>query len=264
MTDPPDPDDELDRAQPPGRTDKGRERAAQILDAGRAAATSRSARDLLPSRSDTLRATHGDRSGLSPASAGSFRNLFGSLEEFHRRLVEERLLVTHPVVPETIELLAQAAEDIESGNAVNLADLLGRIARHNLEVNLADHDAEQARMLSFAAALAPGGDFAAAALREDYRHFTDEFTSLYDEILAAWGTRLREPFDTRSLAVVLAALADGLTLRHLVDPDSVDLTAYRHSVVALLLLLVARPGDDRDIVQLIAEVFPQPERPAPD
>lgn len=238
-------------------TDKGRERADQILDAGFAALSQKSAHDYLPSRAETLRATGSYPGGLGMASVGSFRNLFGTVDGFHRRLVRERLLVTHPVIPETVAMLGDLAEALESGDMVNIADMVARIVRHNIEANLAGRRTEHGRMICFAAALAPGGEVAADALKEDYRHFTGEFALMYDEVLTAWGTKLRPPFDTRTMSVLLAALADGLTLRHLVDPEAVDLDAYQHTVVALLLLVVARPDDNRDIAQLIEEVFPQ-------
>ena len=242
------------------RTDKGRERAEQILDAGQAALAAKSAHDYLPSRAETLRASGSTPGGLGMASVGSFRNLFGTLEGYHHRLVPERLLVTHPVVPETVGMLGDLAAALESGDMVNIADMAARIVRHNIEQNLASRESEQARMVCFAAAMAPDGGFVAEVLREDYQHFTDEFAVMYDHVLAAWGTKLRPPFDTHVLSVLLAALADGLTLRHLVDPAAVDLDAYQHTVVALLLLVVARPDDDRDIGQLIDDVFPQSGR----
>ena len=238
------------------RTTQGDAREQQLLDAGLRAVAERPAHALLPSRAATLRATEDDE--LGPASSGSFRNAFGSLEEFHRRLIAERLLVTHPAVPETEELLTEVSEALAGDSAVNLADLAARVLRQNLETNLAQRDMEQTRLLCLLAGIAPGGEQAAAAARDDYRDFTERFAALYEEILDGWGRHLREPFDTRSLAVIIAALADGLTLRHLVDPDAVDPVAYQHVVVCLLLLLVAPAGDDRGVEQLIAEVFPQP------
>ena len=245
----------------PRRTDRGRQRAEQLLDAGAAALAARPAQEVLPSRAETLRATRDGAGALGPASAGSFRNLFGSLSAYHRRLVEERLIV-NPAVPDTAALLAEVAEAIAADRPVNVADRLARIARLNLQANLDRPDAEQARMVCFAAALAPGGEFAADALREDFQGFTGELAAVYAQILEAWGMKLREPFDVDALAVLLGALAHGLTLRHLIDPEAVDLEAYQHALVALLLLLVARPSDDRGIAQLIQDTFPPPGRPA--
>jgi hypothetical protein len=115
-------------------------------------------------------------------------------------------------------------------------------------------------LLCFVAALAPGGDFVGDALRADYDDFTDEFAALYEAILDGWGRRLRHPFTTRSVAVVIGALADGLTLRHLIDPGSVDLEAYQHTIVGMLVLVTAPTDDDRGVERLIEDVFPRPPR----
>ena len=61
-------------------------------------------------------------------------------------------------------------------------------------------------------------------LTELYQGIDANFEPLMDTALQAYGLRVKEPFDTHLLAVVLTALAEGLAMRWGVDPDAVPET----------------------------------------
>ncbi len=238
------------------RSAKGEQRAQQLLDAGLVAMARRSAAETLPSRVEVLQATREDGCALGPASTGSFRHAFGSLAEYHRRLVAERLVHLNPSDPATSEMLRAGADAIAEG-AVDLPELIGRIVRVNLETHLGQPDVAQARILTLAAGLAPGGDVVVDALREELWRLNVELADASQVMLDVWGMKVREPYTPASVAGLVTALATGVALRRLVDPASADLDDYEVIVVALLVLLVARPEDHRSLGRLIADVFPR-------
>ena len=59
-----------------------------------------------------------------------------------------------------------------------------------------------------------------AIVREYYDRYTDELAEAYRVMLDSWGREPAPPFDLRGLAVVLTALAAGLSFRHVVDPEA--------------------------------------------
>ena len=61
-------------------------------------------------------------------------------------------------------------------------------------------------------------------LKELYQGIDANFEPVMDTALQAYGLRVKEPFDTHLLAVVLTALAEGLAMRWGVDPDAVPET----------------------------------------
>jgi len=72
-----------------------------------------------------------------------------------------------------------------------------------------------------------------AIVREYYDHFTDELAEAYGIILDSWGREPVPPFDLRSLAVVLTALAAGLSIRSVVDPDNAPESLGRDAILLL-------------------------------
>lgn len=238
------------------RSAKGEQRAQQLLDAGLVAMARKRAAEILPSRAEVLAATEEDGCRLGPASTGSFRHAFGSLEEYHRRLLEERLVRANPTDPATTEML-RAAADTVAGGGVELPELISRIVRVNLDTHLGLPDVARARILTLAAGLGPGGDDVVEALREELWRLNQELAEGCQMLLDAWGMKVRDPYTPASVAGLVTALATGVGIRRFVDPAAADLDDYEVVVVALLVLLVARPEDDRSLGRLIADVFPR-------
>ena len=54
-----------------------------------------------------------------------------------------------------------------------------------------------------------------------YGPVEERLVPLYEQVLAAAGRRVRRPLTAANMATIITALADGLTLRHSLDPDSV-------------------------------------------
>lgn len=69
-------------------------------------------------------------------------------------------------------------------------------------------------------------------LTELYQGIDANFEPLMDTALQAYGLRVKEPFDTHLLAVVLTALAEGLAMRWGVDPDAVPETIVEDAEAA--------------------------------
>ena len=60
-----------------------------------------------------------------------------------------------------------------------------------------------------------------AIVRDFFDGYTDELAGAYGVMLEGWGREPAPPFDLHSLAVVLTALAAGLSFRRVVDPEAV-------------------------------------------
>ena len=69
-------------------------------------------------------------------------------------------------------------------------------------------------------------------LTELYQGIDANFEPVMDTALQAYGLRVKEPFDTHLLAVVLTALAEGLAMRWGVDPDAVPETIVEDAEAA--------------------------------
>lgn len=69
-------------------------------------------------------------------------------------------------------------------------------------------------------------------LKELYQGIDANFEPVMDTALQAYGLRVKEPFDTHLLAVVLTALAEGLAMRWGVDPDAVPETIVEDAEAA--------------------------------
>lgn len=62
----------------------------------------------------------------------------------------------------------------------------------------------------------------ADALSEGYRVVHDEFVELFTGLLAVYGLQLRPPATIDQVTMILTAIAEGLALRHRIDPDAVE------------------------------------------
>jgi len=72
-----------------------------------------------------------------------------------------------------------------------------------------------------------------ALVRDYYDGFTDDLADAYQVLLDAWGREPTPPFDLRGIAVVLTALAAGLSIRHVVDPKNAPESLGRDAILLL-------------------------------
>jgi AcrR family transcriptional regulator len=96
------------------------------------------------------------------------------------------------------------------------------------------------------------GRTAGAALRDGYAHITDAVEARYQHGLRRLGREMLPPFTSRDLTVILTAFAEGLQMRHGVDPEAIRDDLYADAVGAILLG-VTRPRVER------ADTEPAPE-----
>ena len=117
-----------------------------------------------------------------------------------------------------------------------------------------------------------GDDTAVTAgevLGDAYRSLSEAVLPTYRQALGELGREMLPPFQLDDLAVALTAVADGLQMRHGVDPGSVRDGLYADLIAALVIALTRPIGEQADGAELAAlEVrlgAPRPDvRPAPD
>lgn len=72
------------------------------------------------------------------------------------------------------------------------------------------------------------------SVQREYDVITGKAARAYATTLEGWGGELRKPFTVESIAVVLTALVEGMSLRWLLDPKSVPDGLFGDAVVALV------------------------------
>lgn len=96
------------------------------------------------------------------------------------------------------------------------------------------------------------GRTAGAVLAECYAHLTAAVESTYQRGLTRMGREMLPPFTSRDLTVIMTAFAEGMQMRHAVDPEVVRDDLYADAIAAILLG-VTRPRAER------SETIPAPE-----
>ncbi|GAB3662571.1 hypothetical protein GCM10027596_24330 [Nocardioides korecus] len=111
-----------------------------------------------------------------------------------------------------------------------------------------------------------------AELRRQYQKYTRElYTPMYTDVLQGYGLTVRPPFTVSTVAVMLTALTEGLTLRRAVDAEALELPeslvdegweafgALAYCLLGVLLKPTSSP-DTRTALQvaddLLSEVTP--------
>jgi AcrR family transcriptional regulator len=85
------------------------------------------------------------------------------------------------------------------------------------------------------------------SLQRLYAEFDQYFLPRYRELLDLFDLEPRPPFTHEMLYQVVAALADGITLRRRLDPDSVPREAFGWVVLGLMPAIIRRKGDQRSL-----------------
>ncbi len=109
-------------------------------------------------------------------------------------------------------------------------------------------------------------------LADGYRMLTDTVVPTYRRGITTMGREMMPPFTTRDLAVLMAALGEGLQMRAAVDPEGMRDDLYVDAVSVFLLGLTrprVQPDDDTPPVDLASlearfQVQPPPDEPGED
>ncbi|MGM1061143.1 TetR/AcrR family transcriptional regulator [Saccharothrix sp. Mg75] len=148
------------------------------------------------------------------------------------RYVDELLLrFNRPVAPTAPGTLVDVIDHALAETKGDPRRMLRAVSTWNYEQVRGD----PATLMQFATVvLARNHQGAMRRLRQTYAAYDRASVQAYRSMLARWSASLRAPFTLDQLAVVLTALVEGLSLRHLADPDAVPDTLLGDTVIALV------------------------------
>jgi len=191
-------------------------------------------------------------------STAVFYGHFENLAAFHDALIDQLLStdVAFTVMAETMELLAVVTEKIRSGPADDIPRLIASVAAANMDGQLAiGIPAFRARLLFLATADDRARRHALAAMRRLYEHVTQVQVLGYDALLDTWGREPRPPYDLRTIAITITAVADGLVSRRLFEPDLDVTTLFEDAVRSLIPTLSRRVGTPDDLDEALRRSY---------
>lgn len=229
-----------------------------LLAAGAALVNERRTGEVLPGVREVCQ-----RAGRSTAV---FYGHFASLAAYHDALVDELLTtdVAFEVMAKTMDLLAQVTQKIRTGPPEDIPRLIASVAAANidaqLEIGMPDF---RMRLLLQATAEDQAHAQAQRALRRLYDHVTQVQVVGYDALLDAWGREPRPPYDLRTIAITITAVADGLLVRRGFEPDLDVTTLFEDAVRSLIPTLSRRIGTPDDLDEALRRSYdPSPDGPA--
>lgn len=143
-----------------------------------------------------------------------------------------------------------------------VSDLLDQIkeAHFPLQTAYAFHAAEFQRLTTdpefslWMGLWAFGGANAAPAYRGYLNAVDQRLTTVAAVLFAAWGRELRPPFDLTTFLAAQVALVNGATLRHLVDPGTLDIDQFKRAASILTYTLMRVRGDRHSVDDRLAEL----------
>jgi len=230
-----------------------------LLDAGAALVLERRTGEVLPGLREVCH-----KAGRSTAV---FYGHFENLAAYHDALLDQLLStdVAFEVMARTMGLLAEVTEMIRSGPADDIPRLIASVAAANMDGQLAiGMPTFQSRLLYLATADDRARRHALAALRQLYEHVTQVQIMGYEALLEAWGREPRPPYDLRTVAITITAVADGLLLRRGFEPD-LDVTTLFEDAVRSLIPTLSRPiGTPDDLDEALRRSYRPQRSPHPD
>ena len=195
-------------------------------------------------------------------STAVFYGHFDNLAAFHDELIELLLStdIAFEVMADTMNLLAEVTQAIRSGPAEHIPRLIASVAAANMDGQLEKGiPAFRARQLFVATADDPARQHAMAAMRRLYEHVTEVQIIGYQALLDAWGREPRPPYDLRTIAITITAVADGLIHRHGFEPELDVTTLFEDAVRSLIPTLSRWIGTDDDLdEELLRSYRPRP------
>ncbi|MEO5680002.1 MAG: hypothetical protein ABIS47_10075, partial [Acidimicrobiales bacterium] len=218
---------------------------ASLLDAGSALVSERRTGEVLPGVREVCQ-----RAGRSTAV---FYGHFENLAAYHDALIDQMLStdVGFEVMATTMDLLTEVTGKIRTGPPEDIPRLIASVAAANIDALLEiGMTAFRNRLLLLATADDQARRRAVMALQSLYDHLIEVQIVGYAALFDAWGREPRPPYDLRTVAITVTALADGLLVRHGFEPDFDVTTIFEDAVRSLVPTLTRRIGapDDLDDV----------------
>lgn len=181
------------------------------------------------------------RAGAS--SPGSINQHYGSLAGLADAVVTRVFDTTHLNVPRISELISHIKD--------STLPLPVTFAMHEAEFNRLTTDPEfKLRMGLWAL----GGDTVSDRYRDYLHELTAQLEGAAESLFESWGRELRPPLDLSSYLTIKLALINGITVRHLTDPDDDHLHLFQRSTVAIDLVLLRVLGDRHDLDARLVEM----------
>ena len=231
---------------------------SSLLDAGVSLVQERRTGEVLPGVREVCQ-----RAGRSTAV---FYGHFENLAAFHDELIDQLLStdVAFEVMAQTMELLAEVTQKIRTCPPDDIPRLIASVAAANMEGQLAiGLPSFRARQLFVGTADDRARRHAMAAMRQLFEHITQVQIVGYEALLDAWGREPRPPYDLRTVAITITAVADGLVLRRGFEPDLDITTLFEDAVRSLIPTLSRRIGTPDDLDEALRRSY-RPDPPPSD
>lgn len=90
-------------------------------------------------------------------------------------------------------------------------------------------------------------------LRSFYREIDAISQKSHEAVASIWDREPRPPLDYDSITIIFTAVLEGLTIRHLVDPERVPPERFGEAVLALLPVVLRATGDERHLRDVVTE-----------
>lgn len=188
----------------------------------------------------------GARTIAGRAGAGSPASInqhYGSLAGLADAVMARVFDTSHLNVPRITELISHIED--------SALPLTVAFAMHEAEFNrLTTDDEFKLRMGLWAL----GGPTVADRYRDYLHDLTTHLEGATAALFGSWGRELRPPADVATYLAIKLALINGITVRHLTDPDDRWLHHFQRATVALDLVLLRVPSDRHDLDARLTEM----------
>jgi AcrR family transcriptional regulator len=184
---------------------------------------------------------------------GALYHHWPTIDAFHHDLVWwatrpdglETLLDSPVASPEGLTELAQPP------------GLIDHLAREQFAA-MVERDRDLARFNLFLASVSDADPAIVEVLRESYRQLCERNASFYALAMKEWDRELRAPWTPSDMATVLAALTDGMALRHLFDPEASTPDLFVRAVTGLAAVLSAPKAAPAPFDGYVAQLLARP------
>jgi AcrR family transcriptional regulator len=119
------------------------------------------------------------------------------------------------------------------------AAFIRRAARDEFQAGLARGDLPL-RMLLWSKSSDP---MVRAELRRSYADALRPLAPRWEQLFTLWGREARPPFSIGDIATLMAALGEGLIVRHRIDPHTAPVSLFEDAVLTLVSALTREVGD---------------------